>query len=209
MVVITNGEDTSGLSFPTGFKDLTGQGYWVVDYTSSAATSSFAYYKNYIDSVLKAGPGLAKFYSVTAGGTATSTFGGQVTCSGVPSSFYGKRYVDMSAALNSASYDLCSGGLTNVLSSIGSQLQSMIQAFIFSYAVINEAPIVSTITVKKNGQNIPQSAVDGWTYYGYAANKYTALSPQPSNKQTGYFIQLNGSAKYNGNDVITIDYQKQ
>lgn len=197
VVVVSNGEDVSGVSY----HDPDGDGTPEINYNSSTSQNSFNAYKNFLTN-LKGGTGLLKFYSVVALNNYSNCYGG--------STWRGKRYMDMSIALNSAYYELCSSGsLNNVLGNIASQLNSMIQAYIFNYAVIQEEPIVSSIVVKKNGVTIPQSSVNGWTYEGYRVDAYTSYYPQLSNKKTGYFIRLNGTAEYKGTDVITVDYQRK
>lgn len=196
MVVISNGEDVSGVSY----HDPDGDGTSELDYNSGTSQASMANYKAAFES-LKGGSGLSKFYSVVATNNYGNCYGG--------AAWRGYRYMDMSIRLGSQYYDICAGGLSGVLSDIGAQLNSMIEAFIFNYAVIDQDPVVSSISVKKNGVTIPQSATNGWTYEGYKTNAYTSYLPQLGNKKTGYFIKLNGTAEYKGTDIITVDFQRK
>lgn len=193
VIVLTNGEDVSGVSWVDR-----GDGYYIIDYNSSTTQNSFTSYKNYF-SGLKPANILSKFYAVAANGG---------TCYG-SSSFDGKRYKDMANQVNGRAYDLCSGGLSNVLNDISSHLQVLVQAIKFNYVVINEEPIVGTIVVKKNGGVVPNSSVDGWQYIGYLNNQPTSYDPALGNYKTGYFIKLNGSYVYKGTDIVTVDFQRK
>lgn len=211
VVVVSNGEDVSGISY----YDPDGDGTSEIDYGSSTSLGSFQSYKSFLVN-LKGGPDLLKFYSVVAANNYSSCYGG--------SAWRGYRYMSMAmkaedmpasnphksiGGVGGAYYDLCAGGLSSVLGSIAGQLNSMIEAYIFNYAVIDSEPVPSSIVVKKNGVTIPQSATNGWQYVGYMANQYTSYYPQLSNRKTGYFIKLNGTAEYHGNDIITVDFQKK
>jgi hypothetical protein len=196
MVVISNGEDVSGVSY----YDPDGDGTSELDYNSATSQASVANYKSAFESI-KGGAGLSRFYSVVATNNYGNCYGG--------GAWRGYRYMDMSIRLGSQYYDVCAGGLSSVLSDIGSQLNSMIEAYVFNYAVISQDPVVSSIEVKKNGVVIPQSATNGWTYEGYKVDAYTSYLPQLANKKTGYFIRLNGTAEYKGTDIITVDFQRK
>ena len=208
IVVLSNGEDISGGVGYTQRAD----GLTIIDYTSSTTINSFNNYKNAIYSTIQSLKNSSstfysnnvfmQFYSVVAANQNENCYGTY--------SFIGQRYIWMSSALNSNYYDLCAGGgLQNVLNNISSQMKVNVQTVLFNYAVLADAPIVSSIVVTKNGQTIPQSSSNGWSYVGYETNAYTSYYPQNGNPQTGYFIKLNGSAVYSGSDVINVDYQKQ
>jgi hypothetical protein len=65
----------------------------------------------------------------------------------------------------------------------------------------NGEPYVPTIEVKINGVIIPQNATNGWDYIGLQFTR--TLDPNlktvdlPNGAASGYFIRLNGSAKFN------------
>lgn len=199
VIVISNGEDVTNVNY----WDPDGDGTSEIYYQGSNSVNSLNTFTSYLSTV-KGGSGLLKFYPVVA----TSTSPGSTTCYG-SSAFVGWRYMQAATALGGFSYNLCSGGVSSVFSSIDAQINSLIASIVFNYAVINEAPIVSSIVVKKNGVVIPQSSSNGWSYEGYKADSYTSYMPQLGNKKTGYFIRLNGTATYKGTDMITVDYQKQ
>jgi len=110
--------------------------------------------------------------------------------------------------LGGTSFDLCSGGLPNVLSDISAHLQTVVQTVEFNYVVLPEEPNPSTIVVKKNGTTLANSATNGWTYAGYLVNQPTSFYPSLGNVKTGYMIRLHGTATFKGSDAISIDYQR-
>lgn len=195
VLVLSNGEDTSGVGYT-----LRSDKYEYLDYDHPDSISSFISYKNSFASYFTGSASISRFFSVV------SQHGG--TCLG-HGSFEGRRYREMSEALGSISYDLCNGGIGVSLSSMSAQLQTVIEAFIFNYVVLKDKPVVSSIVIKKNGEVVPQSNVNGWSYVGYQNNQPTSYSPVSGNNRTGYFIQMNGTAEYKGSDVITISYQKE
>ena len=202
VVVLSNGEDISGMSYPSDYKDR-GDGQLIPDWDSANATISFNDFKTYMQSI-KTAAGLAKFYAAVASNNDQNCFG--------LSAWQGSRYIKMASVsaggIGGAAFNLCdSTALASVLTNIRAQLDALIQTFIFNYAILNDAPIPSTIVVKKNGVIIPESSTNGWSYIGYDT-KYMSYSPSLSNQRTGYFIKMNGSAEYSGADIITIEYQK-
>lgn len=203
VIVVSNGDDISGMSYPADYYQPYGDGMLYPNPNAANAQASFNSFKSFLSTGIKPVAGLAKFYSVVAANNYSSCYGG--------AAWQGARYMNMSSnslGVGGAWYDLCSGGLPNVLSNLQNQFNSAIQAFVFNYAVIPNQPIVSSIVVKKNGTVVPQSATNGWTYDGYKTNTNTAYLPYPTNQRTGYFLRMNGTAEYSGADVITIDYQK-
>lgn len=193
IIVMSNGNDIEGMTF----FDNGGSGNPQPDPNSGIGTL------NYYQSVFAAYKGnyaLSRFFSVVSSSSSCYS----------RAAFDGYRYRQMSAMLSSESYDLCSGGLSYTLSSITAQLQTVIEAFVFNYAVVSaEKPLVSSIVVKKNGVVIPQSSSNGWTYVGYLSNQPMSYSPTLGNNRSGYMIKLNGTAEYKGSDVITISYERE
>lgn len=196
VVVVSNGEDVSGISY----YDPDGDGTPQIDYNSATSQNSFNSFKNYMSGMI-GGTGLLRFYSVVANNSYSNCYGGPA--------WQGYRYMSMSAALNSPYYELCSNGISSALYDIGAQINAMIQSIVFNYAVIDVEPSVSSIVVKKNGVVIPQGGANGWVYEGYKTNAYTSYLPQLGNAKTGYFIKLNGTAAYKGTEVITVDFEKK
>jgi len=83
----------------------------------------------------------------------------------------------------------------------------------FGYILLNSNPVVSSIKVKINGALIPNSATNGWSYYGYQDKLSTRIaSPTdyspgtPALYKTGYFIKLNGNAVISNGAIIDINY---
>jgi hypothetical protein len=198
MIVVSNGEDTTGISYPADYYDR-GDGLMVPNYSSSGATTSFNNFKNFIQGIKPAG--MRSFYAVVADNNYTNCNGG--------ASWQGKRYMDMAQQVSGSSYNICNSGLSSALSGIKSQLESMIQAYIFAYTVLNAEPVESSIKVFKNGVEVPKSSINGWSYVGYQVNQPIAISPALSNYRSGYMIKMNGTAQYSGTDLISIDYQKK
>lgn len=206
IILLSNSDDITGFVYPADYYYLNGQnGYMLPNDSSADAINSFNAFENFLTG-LKGGAGLMKFYSVVAQEYYIASQG----CDG-QYAWKGNRYMAMSNALNSGSYDVCNNGLSSVLSDIGSSLQNLIQAYEFDYAVLNvtngSQPIPTSISVTKNGQAVPNDPTNGWTYAGYLTNQPLSYLPQLSNYATGYMIQMNGSAVYSGTDVITVNFQ--
>jgi hypothetical protein len=116
----------------------------------------------------------------------------------------------------------------SVLDRIEADLKTVRQSYVYSYLVLDEKPIESSITLTKKGQTIPKSNQNGWSYLGGPRTvgtvthiqeengSLTALNP-PLNQRTGYVIQLNGNARVigrqdsnsDGAPEIEISYQKE
>jgi hypothetical protein len=195
VIVFSNGTDISGISYYNR-----GDGVMLPDYNSATSQNSFNGYYNYL-SGLKGGSGLSKFYSVVAQSYQSNCYGG--------TAWEGVRYKAMSEALLSRSFNLCSAGLGSVLNEIASHLTSVVETYIFNYTVLQNEPIVSSIVVRKNGQVIPQDSQNGWIYEEGFQTKEISYFPTLSNKRSGYFIRMNGTAEYKGSDIITVDYERR
>jgi hypothetical protein len=81
----------------------------------------------------------------------------------------------------------------------------------FGYVVMAKNPNVSTIVLKINGQTIPQSSTNGWSYIGQQTRnikvQHDGFSDQPAVIRTGYMVQLNGSSHYyKSGDNVEIYY---
>lgn len=195
-IVVSDGNDISTVRYTTN-----AGGQTVIDGPATEANLN-----GYIAELkfLKASSLMSKFYSVIAPGQAN----GLVNCYG-SQVFAGSNYMAVSDALGSFYYDVCSGSsLSGVLGNIASQLQALVEAYVFSYVVLSDNPDQSTIKVYKNGVLVPKNNTNGWSIGSpfYRTNSPTAFVPAASNNQTGYFIQLNGTAQYKGSDKIKVTY---
>ncbi|MGZ3650246.1 MAG: hypothetical protein ACXVB9_15660 [Bdellovibrionota bacterium] len=197
-MVVSNGEDNTNVTYITRADGAT----LGIDYSSATTMASFNAYLSYFQG-LKTSISLTKFYSVVAAQQYSNCWGGGMT-------YMGKRYMDLASGLGGTSFDLCNGGLPNVLADISTSLKTVVQTVEFNYVVISatDEPDPSSIVLKKNGVTLSQSATNGWTYVGYRSGP-TSDYPTVGNTQTGYMVQLNGSAKFLGSDTISIDYQKK
>ncbi len=70
----------------------------------------------------------------------------------------GQRYIDMANQTKGVVGSICSSFSNSLLAITGKILE------LSSQFQLNRKPIVSTIAVSINGSNVPNSAVDGWTY---------------------------------------------
>ncbi len=226
VVMLTNGNDASGITQSASIQSLQcwsngayhpemfpqydycdrGDGVAIMNPYSQNLANSYNSFKSYITTTLKGGAGLTRFYSVAAENNYSNCYGGPA--------WQGMRYIQMANDLSGdvgAHYDLCSGGLSSVLANIKFQLDSLVEAYRFNFAVIDDtsAPVESSIVVTKNGVVIPESSTNGWTYAGFKSNQPISYYPQASNFRSGYMIELHGTAEYKGTDVIHVDFQKQ
>jgi hypothetical protein len=81
----------------------------------------------------------------------------------------------------------------------------------YGFAVAPTKPRPETIVVRIRGANVPQSSTNGWSYEGYRENQNIKVDVNgnpaaPALNRTGYFIKLNGSAKYASGDTIELFY---
>ncbi len=198
MVIISNNDDHSGVAYITRPDGATTS----IDYNSPTTQASFDAYKNYFLQVKNNVPQLDRLYSVVSAQSYSDCYGGGRTWAGI-------RYMNMAAALGGASYDLCNGGLSNVLYDIRSRLVTIVQTIEFNYLVFPEEPDPSSITVKKNGSTLPNSNSNGWEYVGYRSNQPTSYYPTSGNVRSGYMVKLNGSAILKGTDTYELIYTKK
>ena len=128
----------------------------------------------------------------------------------------GARYQTMAAGFGGTSYDVCSQSLSNILAGIQSNLTTTVLNFVKSYVVVDPSvePDPTSIQVQKyvggnasDAVTIPQDATNGWTYIGYQQNIDVVTAPVAENAQSGYMIQLHGSAQLQGQDTAYIVYK--
>ena len=221
VIPFTNGQDTSGMVFPQDWLDL-GGGNVAPDYGSANAIASFNTFTNFLSSPppagLKLSPSQLSFYSVVS----PRRFNG-TSCQGAPS-FSGSRYSSVSTAINLSfpgvtngqTYNICTNELLSVLGNISVQMQEIVFAIEFNFLVLDEKPVRDTIVIKKNGVEIPESASNGWTLFlggngehSFETNKSTSFAPFVGNNQSGFFIELHGSARFSGSDQIEVVFQQE
>ena len=197
IVVIGNGNDTSGVNFchrSDGRLEPCNDG---------SDASSLAYYKSRFLN-LKASATQVKFYAGVSDVNTASCLGGAASI--------GTRYKQMEAALTGAqNFNICSQSITSVLGSMGANLQGVRVNFRTRYLFISQEPNVDSIQVVKysDGQTftIPQNATNGWTYAGFLNNTPAIDSPSLMNRTTGYAIELHGSAKLVGFDRADVTFK--
>jgi hypothetical protein len=196
VVVVGNGNDTSGVTFCKR-----SDGYTVPCEDAGkpgTQASSFNSYLSQFQAIKNAG--LMRFYAAVATTASYNCKGG--------AAYTGTRYMQMAAALNGASFDICSNSVSSVLSSLDSNLQSVKIAMRSRYLFIEKDANVSTIVVTRNdGVTIPQDTVNGWTYAGYVNNVYAVDYPAPMNLASGWAIELHGNYKLVGDQTATVTFQ--
>jgi hypothetical protein len=173
--------------------------------SDDAAARANAYYGQRMNQLVLSGKSSSvRFYSAVASNQVSNCLGS--------SSRVGSRYMQMTSTIGGISVDLCSQGVSNVLSAISSNLQSVKLSFRTRYLVLSEAPKVNTIRVLKypaaGGEvEIPQNTTNGWTYLGYRSGVNAIDYPIEMNEVSGYIIELNGSARLIGDDTASVEYE--
>jgi hypothetical protein len=130
--------------------------------------------------------------------------------------YQGSRYMSLSSSLGGASFDVCSQSVAQVLDALNQSLQVERRSFRTKYIMIDQAPELSTIRVTRyvggdtqQAQVIPQDPNNGWTYAGHLSNVAVIDQPIPMNVQSGYAIELHGSAKLIGNDTAFVEWKPE
>jgi len=149
--------------------------------------------------------GLLRMYAAVGGGTSCDLYQ-------TSSSFRGDRYASLASRLGGKSYTLCTQSISNLFSSLASDLQGIKVQMQTKYIFVEAEPDVSTIVVRVKRSNgteevLKQDASNGWTYRGYLKNVYTIDYPVNLNKASGYALELNGSAKLKGDDTASIEFK--
>jgi hypothetical protein len=137
----------------------------------------------------------------------------------------GPRYQQFAEDLGGQTYDVCNQPLSSILSDVAQNLTTTALDYITGYLLVGNAttnpnsggvPNSSTIQVIKypggntsNPEIIPQNATNGWTYVGFKSSQDTIILPVPSNYESGYFVQLNGSAQLSGSDTAAVTFKYQ
>ncbi len=216
MLVLTTGEDTSGVNFRTAANPCPGasrDGYYCND--GSRETS----YKAHLDffKALKKNPStganapqMVRMHAATLKANTN-----QCLSKSASFSWVGARYQAMSQDLGGKSYDICqSGQIEAMISNAASDLQVERLSFRTRFLMMNQRPESSTIEVVRiaaDGTRTPiaQDATNGWTYADTpdAVTVYVIDSPIPMNLRTGWPIELHGTAKLIGNDRADVTFK--
>lgn len=91
------------------------------------------------------------------------------------------------------------------------QIRSTSKTEYFGYVLMPKEPKPGTISLRINGQVIPQSGTNGWTYVGYRMNQNIKVAypnagdDQPPVLKSGYMLQLNG-INYKSGDSVEVNY---
>jgi hypothetical protein len=221
VIPFSNGNDTSGMSFPTDYKDR-GDGQQVPNFASANAVNSYNSFRSFLTSTLKPSISLVSFYSVVAGNSNDNP-DYSYSCAGA-TAWSGTRYIQMAMDIenaypgfsNGGNYNICTSQLSSVLSSIATRMQNLILAVEFNFIALPERPVPGSLKVYKNGVLLPASTTaNGWTLFNvvggvqqFTSNKATSYAPTSGNNQSGFFIELHGSARFKGSDQITYTYEK-
>lgn len=85
----------------------------------------------------------------------------------------------------------------------------------YGYIQLHTQPVIESIKLRINGQEIPQSTTNGWSYIGFRQSQNVKVrDPQhpnepgvPEDYRTGYFIKLTGGAIFTNSATIQLNYQ--
>lgn len=97
------------------------------------------------------------------------------------------------------------------------QVKSVSRTEYFGFVVIPQEPVASSIVVRVNGKDIPNSSTNGWSYLGNVSVPRNIKMPYPASGdelpavyKTGFMVQLNGSANYyKSGDSVEVFYTPQ
>ncbi len=201
VVVVGNGEDTSGVTFCTRSDGYVGPCEDVGFPQSGTKTSSFNTYKaNFL--TLKTSSQLLKWYSAVSTAARTNCLGGRA--------YRGQRYIDMATALGGSTYDICTSSVSSVLGSLAASLQAQKLAFRQKYIFLSGEPNVDTIKVTKisggSRTELTQNTTNGWSYRGQITD-FAIDYPVPMNLTSGIALELHGSAKLVGDDTADVSFK--
>lgn len=172
---------------------------------------------------LKGGSNLIRFFSAASFAyrpNSCLTIGG--------TAWPGTSYLSMNNYIPGFGADFCDpNALNNVLDNINQKLQAIRQSYVYSSIVLDQQPIPDSIVITNNGTTIPRDNANGWSYPCSTCNtnglgtvytitavqdqttgRITALNPGLA-QQTGYVIQLNGSARMIGSATPQVQYERQ
>ena len=201
VITISNGEDRSpGID-----------GAWQAAWNGSQFVDNLAgltSFENGLKALKNGATSLIKYYDITAVNT-QYCIGGTQDWSGLHYQQVARDFTQSEAN----TIDICTVPITNALSTIATNLTSYKLNFERNILMIGAQPNVATLAVTKysGGQAsqatvIPQDPTNGWTYIGYQTGINTIDYPIPMDQQTGYAIQLNGTAKLHGSDTANVTF---
>jgi hypothetical protein len=197
VLVVGNGNDTSGINFCKRFDGVT------VPCDDGSVRNSLLQYESFFKSF---NPGNLKFYAAVSAEQTDSCLNGR--------SFVGTRYHQIASSTGGESYNICRQTIGNVLTSLSQSLKSKKGDYRIQYLFFNQEPNPETLTVTRNingdtsrTEVIPQDPNNGWSYVGYAQNVHAIDYPVAMNLGSGYAIKLNGTAKLSGADTVSMDYK--
>ena len=202
MVILSNGEDTSDVTFCTRHDDVEvpcetiGQG--------GTLESSFDLYKSEIESVIGSTPKTQVYAAVSTETAVTRTcYNGYAR--------KGSRYMKLAENLNGQSIDICTRPLKSVLDHLTNQLKNVKDSFKTQVVFLEEEPDPSSIQVFKvledgSEVEIPASDSNGFSYAGYLNNVPTVVYPSPMNVGSGYAIKFSGDWLIEGKERAKVIY---
>lgn len=202
VMVISNGEDSSGgVDYTVRPDGATTLGS--INYNGAQTIASYNSYKNQLQAILDANSMNYRLYAIVAQQQLSSCNGDGLARAGI-------RYMTLAGELGGTSFNLCSGGISTAVNELRSNLIPMVQEIVFNYIVLPEEPDTNQpMSFKKNGQEIPNSASNGWTYAGKLVNQPTSYLPALGNVRTGFMIRLDGTAELKGTDTYSVTYVKK
>jgi hypothetical protein len=218
VLVVGNGEDTSqvnicersdGKIMPCGMAGVSTMCTSLSQVGQIACDSndlSFNYYAEEL-SRIKESPSQFKFFAAVA---KSHTSASQCLAG---NAFQGSRYIKMAnyfGGSNTVS-DICTAPVSNVLTSIETNLEKVKLEFRTHYLFIAGNPDLATLVVTKNSNGqvstIPQDSQNGWTYEGYLTHVAAIDYPTPMSYGSGYAIELHGSARLLGEQSASVTYR--
>lgn len=208
VVVVSNGEDSSGVTFCERESDGRIGPCEEMGYPEDGTMeSSFQEYRSSFLSLAR-GDQTAnfKFYAAVATSDNGSCLGSRA--------YRGNRYIRMAGELAGGIYDLCSQPISTVLEGLSQNLHNIRLQLRVRYLILEEEPIPSSIVITKFPKGdrskpivLENSSTNGWTLLDGIQSVYTIDDPIPMNEATGYVIELHGDAKIVGDDQVDVYYK--
>lgn len=169
---------------------------------------SFNHYKAKFETIKPDSRSL-RFHAAVAGRVSSNCLGGPSTI--------GTRYQQMAQAFGGRSLDLCSTPISQILTEVSSELQSVKLQMRKKYLFLERDANPSTIKVRvtrASGPNAGQvrelpretNGTVNWVYKGYVDQVATVVYPLPLNQASGYAIELSDSALLVGDDTAEVEY---
>lgn len=212
ILVIGNGNDTSGLPSNNYLMQMVDRGDGQMIPAPGEDISTFNYYRQRFESLVTSGQTAGvKFYSAVAKQTNLTALQNCI----FSYARYSDRYIRMSQAFNTPSFDICSGpqAITSLFADLKSQLQQTRMAFVSEYVMLDSEPNPATLQVIRypggntaQGQIVPESETSGYEYVGQQT-VHLISAPVQLNLTTGFAIRLSGDYLLRGDDQIEVFYK--